>query len=88
MQFSFTIPSATLRTETITIQTSAWSNLTATATVSDITSSSNVIMAYAESTWDIATAAVIRVSAVGTNTLTLKCENVPSAAVTLNLAIF
>lgn len=88
MQFSFTIPSATLRTETITIQTSAWSNKTATASVSDITSSSNVMMAYAESTWDIAKAAVIRVSAVGTNSLTLKCENVPTAAVTLNLAIF
>ena len=88
MQFSFTIPSATLRTESVTIQTSAWSNKTATASVSDITSSSNIIMAYAESTWDIATAAVIRVSAVGTNTLTLKCENVPSAAITLNLAIF
>lgn len=88
MDFTFTIPGATLRTETITIQISAWSNKTATASVSDITSSSNIIMAYAESTWDIATAAVIRVSAVGTNTLTLKCENVPSAAVTLNLAIF
>lgn len=88
MQFSFTIPSATLRTETITIQTSAWSNKTATASVSDITSSSNIIMAYAESTWDIAIAAGIRVSAVGTNSITLKCENVPTGSVTLNLAIF
>lgn len=88
MQFSFTIPSATLRTETITIQTSAWSNKTATASVSNITSSSNIIMAYAESTWDIAKAAVIRVSAVGTNSITLKCENVPTGSVTLNLAIF
>ncbi len=88
MQFAFTIPGATLRTESVTIQTSAWSNKTATASVSDITSSSNIMMAYAESTWDIAKAAVIRVSAVGTNTLTLKCENVPTAAVTLNLAIF
>ena len=88
MDFTFTIPGATLRTESVTIQTSAWSNKTATASVSDITSSSNIIMAYAESTWDIAKAAVIRVSAVGTNTLTLKCENVPTAAVTLNIAIF
>lgn len=88
MQFSFTIPGATLRTESVTIQTSAWSNKTAMASVSDITSSSNVIMAYAETTWDVAKAAVIRVSAVGTNSLTLKCENVPTAAVTLNLAIF
>lgn len=88
MDFTFTIPGATLRTESVTIQTSAWSNKTATASVSDITSSSNVMMAYAESTWDIAKAAVIRVSAVGTNTLTLKCENTPTAAVTLNLAIF
>ena len=88
MQFSFTIPSATLRTESVTIQTSAWSNKTATASVSDITSSSNIIMAYAETTWDIATAAVIRVSAVGTNSITLKCENAPTASVTLNLAIF
>lgn len=88
MDFTFTIPGATLRTESVTIQTSAWSNKTATATISDITASSNIMMAYAESTWDIAKAAVIRVSAVGTNSITLKCENVPTAAVTLNLAIF
>ena len=88
MQFSFTIPGATLRTESVTIQTSAWSSKTATATVSGLTSSSNVLMGYAESSWDIAKTAVIRVSAVGTNTITLKCENTPTAAVTLNLAIF
>lgn len=88
MDFTFTIPPATLRTEAVTIATSAWSNKTATASVSDITSSSNVMMSYAETTWDIAKTAVIRVSAVGTNSITLKCENTPTAAVTLNLAIF
>lgn len=86
MQFSFTTP--WIKTTSITIQTSAWSSKTATATVSGLTSSSNVMMAYAESTWDVAKAAVIRVSAVGTNSITLKCENTPTAAVTLNLAIF
>ena len=88
MQFSFTIPGATLRTETVTIATSAWSNKTATATVSGVTSTSNVIMAYAETTWDVAKAAVIRVSAVGSGSITLKCENTPTGPVTLNLAIF
>ena len=78
----------TIRTESVTVQTSAWNNKTATASVSNITSSSNIMMGYAESTWDVAVAAVIRVSAVGTNSITLKCENVPTAAVTLNLAIF
>lgn len=86
MQFSFTTP--WIKTTSITIQTSAWSSKTATVAVSGLTSSSNVMMAYAESTWDVAKAAVIRVSAVGTNSLTLKCENTPAAAVTLNLAIF
>ena len=86
MQFSFTTP--WIKTTSITVQTSAWSSKTATATVSGLTSSSNVMMAYAESTWDVAKAAVIRVSAVGTNSITLKCENTPTAAVTLNLAIF
>ena len=86
MQFSFTTP--WIKTSSITIQTSAWSSKTATATVSGLTSSSKVMMAYAESTWDVAKAAVIRVSAVGTNSITLKCENTPTAAVTLNLAIF
>ena len=86
MQFSFTTP--WIKTTSITVQTSAWSSKTATATVSGLTSSNNVMMAYAESTWDVAKAAVIRVSAVGTNSITLKCENTPTAAVTLNLAIF
>lgn len=86
MQFSFTTP--WIKTTSITVQTSEWSSKTATATVSGLTSSNNVMMAYAESTWDVAKAAVIRVSAVGTNSITLKCENTPTAAVTLNLAIF
>lgn len=91
MQFSFSFPGGSgtnIQTTSVSVATSAWSNKTATATVSGVTSSSNIIMAYAESTWDIATAAVIRVSAVGTNSITLKCENVPTGSVTLNLAIF
>ena len=86
MQFSFTTP--WIKTTSVTVQTSAWSNKTATATVSGITSSSNVILGYAESTWDIAKAASVRISAIGTNSITLKCENTPTAAVTLDLAIF
>ena len=86
MQFSFTTP--WIKTTSITVQTSAWSSKTATATVSGLTSSSNVMMAYAESTWDIAKAAAIRVSAVGTDSLTLKCETEPTGSVTLDLAIF
>ena len=86
MQISFKTP--WLKTTSITVQTSAWSSKTATATVSGLTSASNVIMAYAEATWDIAKAAAIRVSAVGTDSLTLKCETTPTGAVTLDLAIF
>ena len=86
MQFNFTTP--WIKTTSVTVQTTAWSSKTATATVSGLTSASNVILGYDESTWDIAKAAVIRVSAVGTNSITLKCENTPTAAVTLNLAIF
>lgn len=91
MQFLFSFPGGsgtTIETTSVSVATSAWSNKTATATISGVTSSSNVIMAYAEATWDVAKAAVIRVSAVGTNSITLKCEETPTAAVTLNLAIF
>lgn len=91
MQFTFTFPGGsgiTINTTSVTVAASAWSNKTATVAVSGVTSSSNVMMAYAESTWDIAKAAVIRVSAVGTNSVTLKCENTPTGSVTLNLAIF
>lgn len=86
MNLSFTTP--WIKTTSVTIATNAWSSKTATATVSGLTSASNVILGYDESTWDIAKAAVIRASAVGTNSITLKCENVPSATVKLNLAIF
>lgn len=86
MQFSFTTP--WIRTTSVSVATTAWSSKTATVTVSGVTSSSNVIMAYDETTWDVAKAAVIRVSAVGTNSITLKCENTPTDSVTLNLAIF
>ena len=91
MQFTFTFPGGsgtTIETTSVSIPASAWSNKTATVAVSGVTSSSNIIMAYAETTWDVAKAAVIRVSAIGTNSITLKCENTPTAAVTLNLAIF
>lgn len=91
MEFSFSFPGGsgtTIDTTSVSVATSAWSNKTATVTVSGVTSSSNIIMAYAESTWDIAKTAVIRVSAVGSGSITLKCENVPIDSVTLNLAIF
>ena len=91
MELTFSFPGGsgtTIDTTSVSVPTSAWSNKTATVTVSGVTSTSNVIMAYAETTWDVAKAAAIRVSAVGSGNITLKCENTPTAAVTLNLAIF
>lgn len=91
MQFQFSFPGGsgtTITTTSVSVATSDWSNKTATVAVSGVTSASNIILAYDETTWDVAKAAVIRASAVSTNSITLKCENTPSAAVTLNLAIF
>ena len=86
MQFSFTTP--WIKTTSITVQTSAWSSNTATAAVSGITSSNVVLLSYADSTWAVANTAGIRISAVGTNSITLKCETTPTASVTLDLVIF
>ena len=91
MQFQFSFPGGsgtTINTASVSVSTSSWSNKTATVTVNGVTSASNLILGYDESTWDVAKAAVIRASAVGTNSVTLKCENVPTGPVVLDLAIF
>ena len=86
MQFTFTVPG--ILTTSISVAANAWSNKTASVTVNGLTTASNVLLGYAEATFDAAKAAVIRASAVSTNSLTLKCENTPSTAISLNLAIF
>ena len=91
MQFSFSFPGGsgtTIVTTTVSVATSAWSNKTASVSVGGVTTASNVILGYNESTWDAAKAAVIRASAVATNSVTFECENTPSTTILLNLAIF
>lgn len=91
MQFSFSFPGGsgtTILTTSVSVAASAWSNKTATASVSGVTTTSNIILGYDETTWDAAKAAVIRASAVAANSVTFKCENTPSTTVVLNLAIF
>lgn len=90
MQFSFSFPGGgtTIQTTSVSVAASAWSNNTATASVSGVTTASNIILGYDETTFEAAKAAVIRASAVGTNSVTFKCENTPSTTVVLNLAIF
>ena len=91
MQFQFSVPGGsgtTINTASVSVSTSSWSNKTATVAVNGVSSTSNLILGYDESTWDVAKAAVIRASAVGSNSVTLKCENVPTGSVVLDLAIF
>lgn len=73
---------------TITIATSAWSNKTATVSVSGVTASNAVDVAPAESTYDAYTTAGIRASAQGSGTLTFKCEDVPTVDVVANVRIY
>lgn len=73
---------------TITIATSAWSNKTATVSVSGVTANNAVDVAPAESTYDAYTTAGIRASAQGSGTLTFKCKTVPTVAISVNVKVY
>ena len=73
---------------TITIATSAWSNKTATVSVSGVTTNNAVDVAPAESTYDAYTSAGIRASAQGSGTLTFTCKTVPTVAISVNVKVY
>ena len=73
---------------TITIATSAWSNNTATVSVSGVTASNAVDVAPAESTYDAYTSAGIRATEQGAGTLKFVCKTVPTVAISVNVKVY
>lgn len=73
---------------TITIARSAWSNKTATVSVSGVTADNAVDVAPAESTYGAYTTASIRASAQGSGTLTFKCITVPTTSISVNVKVY
>ena len=73
---------------TITIATSAWSNKTATVSVSGVTANNAVDVAPAESTYDTYTSAGIRATEQGAGKLTFTCKTVPTVAISVNVKVY
>ena len=73
---------------TIAIATSAWSNKTATVSVSGVTADNAVDVAPADSSYDAYTSSGIRASAQGSGTLTFTCKTVPTVAISVNVKVY
>lgn len=71
----------------ITIATSDWSNNTCTKTATGVTASNTVIVSPASASFEAYGEAQVRATAQGTNQLTFTCTDVPSVALTVNVAI-
>lgn len=72
----------------VSVATSAWSNLTATVNVTGVTANNNVLVSPDPASRDYAVKAQMYCSAQGAGTLTFKCKTVPTNAVTVNVMIF
>ena len=79
-----TIPTTSGKTATLT---TTWTSNQQTVTVSGVTSSNYVVVSPAPASYDDYCEAGIYCSAQGTNSLTFKCDTVPSAALTVNIMI-
>lgn len=73
---------------TITIATSAWSNNTATVSVSGVTADNAVDVAPVEPTFDAYINAGIRATSQGSGTLTFACKTVPTVAISVNVKVY
>lgn len=73
---------------TITIATSAWSNNTATVSVSGVTASNAVDVAPVEPTFYTYINAGIRATSQGSGTLTFVCKTVPTVAISVNVKVY
>lgn len=76
-----------IKTATVTLSTSGWSANAQTASVADVTADSIVVVAPAPVSRKAYIEADVYCSAQGNGTLTFNCENVPSAALTVNVQI-
>lgn len=76
-----------IKTTTVTLATSGWSANAQTASVADVTADSIVVVAPAPVSRKAYIEADVYCSAQGNGTLTFSCEDVPSAALTVNVQI-
>ena len=76
-----------IKTATVTLSASQWSANAQTASVADVTADSIVVVAPAPTSRKAYIEADVYCSAQGNGTLTFSCENVPSAALTVNVQI-
>ena len=73
---------------TITIATSAWSDKTATVSISGVTADNAVDVAPVEPTFDAYINAGIRATSQGSGTLTFTCKTVPTVAISVNVKVY
>lgn len=76
-----------IKTATVTLPTSGWSENAQTASVSDVAADSIVVVAPAPASRKAYIEADVYCSAQGNGTLIFRCEDVPSAALTVNVQI-
>lgn len=76
-----------VKTATVTLSTSGWSANAQTASVADVAADSIVVVAPAPASRKAFMEADVYCSAQGNGTLTFRCEDVPSAALTVNVQI-
>lgn len=76
-----------IKTATVTLSTSGWSANAQTASVADVTADSIVVVAPAPASRKAYIEADVYCSAQGNGTLKFRCEDVPSAALTVNVQI-
>lgn len=74
-------------TKTTATLSTTWSSNQQIVTVSGVTSSNYIIVSPAPASYDAYCEAGIYCSAQGSNSLTFKCDTVPSAALTVNVMI-
>lgn len=76
-----------IKTATVTLPTSGWSANAQTASVADVAADSIVVVAPAPASRKAYMEADVYCSAQGNGVLTFRCEDVPSAALTVNVQI-
>lgn len=76
-----------VKTATVTLSASGWSANAQTASVADVTADSIVVVAPAPASRKAYIEADVYCSDQGNGTLTFRCENVPSEALTVNVQI-
>lgn len=75
-------------TTTASLPASGWSNKTRSVSVTGVTASNTVFCSPAAASWAVYNDCGVRCSAQGSGTLTFTCEDVPTAALTVNVVIF